>query len=263
MILVADNLHAINPVVAEAVNALDPGPIINIVRRCVAAGARALDINSGPLPKHSRRIFSFLVETVQSVTDLPLLLDTTNPEALEAGLSAAKNRAIINGFSLEPAKLDHILPLAKTYATSIIGYLLRPDSSVPATKGECLEVAVSVYEAARAAGLENEQLIIDPIITPVLWENGIQRNRDIVEVLRMLPDLLGYRVKTIAGISNLTTGQGNKTKKRILESAYLPMLASAGLDMAMLDIFHTETVQVAKACQAIMGEKVFTWAEIG
>ena len=144
-----------------------------------------------------------------------------------------------------------------------IGYLLNADSSVPATESDCLAAAMSIYDAALAAGIENEQLIIDPIITPVLWENGIQHNRALIDVVRMLPDLLGFPVKTIAGISNLTSGHGDRKKKQILESAYLPMLASAGLDMALLDIFHTDTVAAAKTCDAIMGGKVFTWAEIG
>jgi 5-methyltetrahydrofolate corrinoid/iron sulfur protein methyltransferase len=263
MILIADNLHVINPIVARAIHTFDPEPIREIVRRCVQAGANAIDINSGPLPKDPEARFTFLVETVQAVTDLPLLLDTTNPKALEAGLSVAKNKPIINGFSLEPAKLEHILPLAKKFGTDIIGYLLNPDSSVPMGEGECLNVAMAIHTAALAAGLDNNQLIIDPIITPLSWENGIQHNRDLINVLRMLPDLLGFPVKTIAGVSNLTSGQGNKTKKRILETAYLPMLASAGLNMALLDILHDETVKVAKACNAMMGEKVFTWAEIG
>lgn len=73
----------------------------------------------------------FMVETVQEVSDLPILIDIANPKALEAGLRVSRNKAIINGFSLEPAKLEPILPLTKKFETDIIGYLLYPNGHVP------------------------------------------------------------------------------------------------------------------------------------
>ena len=260
MILVSDNLQITHPDIDRAVKGMDPAPVQDLVRRCVAAGADAIDINSGPLARDPGKKMAFLVEAVQSVTDLPVVLDTTNPGALEAGLQVSKSRTVINGFSLEPVKLERILPLAKKYDVDIIGYLLYPNSHVPGDASERLGVAVELFGEFQKAGVDRERLIIDPIIAPVMWENGNRQDKEILSVLRTLPDLLGFPVRTIAGISNLTTGRGPRDKKLLLERAYLPMLAAAGLTMALMNVFHAETVLTARACNAICGEQIFTWA---
>ncbi|MGE0084646.1 MAG: dihydropteroate synthase [Desulfococcaceae bacterium] len=259
MILAADNLQITHQDMDQALRDMNPEPIRQMVRKCADAGADAIDINSGPLSRDPEKKMAFLVETVQEVTDLPLILDTANPRAMESGLSVSRNRTVINGFSLEPAKLEFILPLAKKYDADIIGYLLYPNSHVPHTEAERLEVAVELYAAFQKAGTENDRLIIDPVIAPVIWENGNRQDTEILSVLRNLPDLLGFPVRTIAGISNLTTGRGPKERKLLLERTYLPMLAASGLTLALLNIFHTETVAVAKACNALTDPKIFTW----
>ncbi len=262
MLIVADNLRITNRPVQAALDRMDQEPIRDMVTRCVAAGAQAIDINSGPLSRNPEEKMTFLVEAVQSATTLPLILDTSNPKAMEAGLIACRNKAIINGFSPEPRKLSAILPLAKKYHTDIIGYLLYPNSQVPVGEEDCIQVAIELFDAFKKAGLENEQLIIDPVVAPVIWENGIHHNRSILSVIRLLPDILGFPVRTIAGISNLATGSLPPETKRKLECAFLPMLAAAGLSMALINVFHRETLQTARICHSFLNPGVFSWAEI-
>ena len=100
MILVADNLQITNPLIQQAVDQMDPEPIETLVQHCEEAGAEAIDINSGPLTREPEKKMTFLIETVQSVTDLPILIDTVNPKAIKAGLQASKSNKIINGFSI-------------------------------------------------------------------------------------------------------------------------------------------------------------------
>jgi len=262
MLLVADNIRITDKKIESAVNELNPSPIQEMAKKCEAAGADAIDINSGPLSREPEKRMTFLVEAVQDVSDLPVLIDTANPKAMKAGLEANKKIAVINGFSLEPAKLEMMLPLAKKFQTRIIGYLLYPNGHVPHDGAERLNVAVLLYEAFQKAGLENDQLVIDPIIAPVMWQNGNIQNMDIISVIKTLHDLLGFNVSTIAGLSNLTSGQGDKEKKRLLESVYLPMLAASGLGMALMNMFHEETVMVAKACNILMNQKIFSWEDL-
>lgn len=265
MLLIADNLNVINPAIATAIDQLKSEPIQKRIKIYEEAGAQAIDINSGPLTRDPDKKMSFLVEAVQSATRLPLLLDTSNPNAVEAGLKTAQNQAVpptINGFSLEPQKLEQILPLAKKYHANIIGYLLTPDSQVPADEADCISVALELYEKFQAAGLANDQLIIDPVVAPVIWENGVRHNQNVVSVIRNLPDILGFDVKTIAGISNLTTGKIPPGKKLLMEEAFLPVLAGSGLSMALLNVFHTRTLQIARACEAMLGNGVFSWANL-
>jgi 5-methyltetrahydrofolate corrinoid/iron sulfur protein methyltransferase len=202
------------------------------------------------------------VEIVQSVTDLPILLDTTNPKAMAAGLSLSRNKTTINGFSLEPKRLESILPLAKQHNSDIVGYLLHPNGQVPQDEMERMGVAVQLFSETQKVGLAPDQLIIDPIIAPVLWENGHLQDAGILNVIRNLPDLLGFPVRSIAGISNLTTGRGEAEKKMLLERTYLSMLAASGLSMALLNIFHVETVRTALAGNKLLSKTIFSWEEV-
>jgi len=122
-------------------------------------------------------------------------------------------------------------------------------------------VAVDLYQAFQKTGLPDERLIIDPIVAPLMWQDGKNQDVEILSVLKNLPDLLGFPVKTIAGLSNLTTGKGPKGKKRLLETAYLGMLAGAGLNMVLLNVLHRETMEVAGACRIITQPGVFTWEQ--
>jgi 5-methyltetrahydrofolate corrinoid/iron sulfur protein methyltransferase len=192
MMLVADNIQITRAVIENAVRETAPEPIQAMVRECEAAGAQAIDINSGPLSRDPEKKMSFLVRAVQDVSDLPVFIDTANPVALEAGLRANRKTAVINGFSLEPAKVEAILPLAKTYDTDIVGYLLYPDSHVPKDASERLAVAVQLFEASEKAGVDRDRLIIDPIVAPILWPDGNFQNMEILTVIRTLPDLLGF-----------------------------------------------------------------------
>ena len=259
MHIVADNLTITNAVVADALKRRDPEPIRKLVRICEAAGAGMIDINSGPLTRNPEESMVFLVDSVRAATNLPLLLDTSNPAALEAGLQACGGRAIINGFSLEPDKLFLILPLARRFNTRIIGYLLYPDSNVPADGAERLTVALELYSRFSEAGLPPEQLIIDPVVPPLIWQNGQAQAMEVVSVIRTLPDLLGFKVDTIAGISNLTCGPGNQEQKPVFEQSYTAMLASAGLTMALVNVFHAGTMAAIRACNILTGTKVFSW----
>ncbi len=262
MQLIADNLHIVNSSVRNALKKLNPEPIKELVTKCEMAGADVIDINSGPLTRNPVGKMTFLVETVQSVTNLPVMIDTANPIAMEAGLKANKKTAIINGFSLEPVKLEQILPLAKKYKVDIIGYLLYPDGRVPNDASERFSLAIEILQAIQNQNIDQNQLIIDPVIVPLSWQNGSKQAREILDVIQNLPDILGFPVKTIAGLSNLASGHGYKGKRLLLEKTYLPMLASAGLSMALLNIFHDKTIEVGKACEPLVNPEVFSWAEL-
>ena len=199
------------------------------------------------------------METVEAATALPLLLDTTNAEALRAGLRICRRPVIINGFSLEPVKLERILPLAAEYNADIIGYLLGAGSQVPVEEDQMMALAVELYAAFSRTGLGPERLIIDPVIAPLRWDNGLRHNQAVVNVIRALPDLLGAPVRTIAGISNLASGPVPTARKIQLENAFLPMLAAAGLNMALLNVFHGPAVQTAVLCDALLGDRVFAF----
>lgn len=259
VLIVADNLQITNPVIAGAVDALDAKPVRSLVRKMIDCGAEAIDINSGPLSRDAETRMTFLVECVRSETNLPVLIDTTNPKAMKAGLDRAGGRVILNGFSLEPQKLSAILPLAVSAGVEIVGYLLYPNGHVPPDGDERMSVALELYETCMAQGLLAHQLIIDPIVAPLLWGDGNRQNTEILAVLKRLPDLLGHEVSTIAGLSNLTTGRKTGRETTVIETGFAGMLAGTGLTMALVNVFHTQTVELLKACKAITKPGIFSW----
>ena len=259
MLIVADNLRITQPVVREAVERAEPKPIQQLVRACADAGAQALDINSGPLTRNPAEKMTFLIRSVQSAIDLPLFLDTTNPTAMAAGLAACNRRAVINGVSLEPEKLKHILPLARRYDADLVGYLLRPDGHVPGDAAGRMEAAVQLFGECDRAGIPPERVIIDPIVAPLAWQDGNRQNMAVLEVIRTLPDLLGVRVRTMAGLSNLTTGAPDTATRRRYQCAFLPMLAAVGLDIVLMNGLDPELMSAAAACRNIAEGTVFSW----
>ena len=259
MKIIADNLRITKTDIQNALNTSDPGAIHDLVTQCEQKGAFAIDVNTGPLTKDPENKMTFFIEAVQSVTNLPVVIDTSNPAAMKAGLEAADNKAVINGFSLEPRKLEKILPLAKEYDADIIGFLLYSDSMVPKDVSSRCEIALELFEHVEAAGIAKEKLIIDPVVPPLAWEDGIIQARAVLEVIRTLPDLLGFPVKTIAGISNLTTGSKNQKKKNLVEQSYLAMLASAGLDYVLMDVLNNDTFNTAIVSDLFTKEDIFSW----
>jgi 5-methyltetrahydrofolate corrinoid/iron sulfur protein methyltransferase len=231
MILIADNLQIMQPTLGAALADLDPQPIQEMVLACRKAGAYMIDINAGPLPRDGDKKMAFLVNTVQEICDLPIVLDTANPSAIEAGLQAARNPVIINGFSPEPHKLEHILSLARKYQADIIGYLLTPEGHVLPNADERLQVAVDLLAEVEKVGLDQKHLIIDPVVVPVNWQDGHLQAGQVLRTIRDLPNVLGFEVRTVVGLSNLTAGAKRHPKRLLLEQVYLSMLAAAGLDM--------------------------------
>jgi len=101
------------------------------------------------------------------------------------------------------------------------------------------------------------------VVVPATWPDGPRHNRGVLALIRQLPDLLGTPVRTIAGLSNLSSGGRSLQGKMALEAGYLPMLAAAGLDMVLTNVFHPKTLAVAKVCGVLLKEGVFSWADLG
>jgi 5-methyltetrahydrofolate corrinoid/iron sulfur protein methyltransferase len=263
MRIIADNLRVTQKAIEIAVAENNPLPLQAVVKSCQAAGADGIDINSGPLYRDPESRMTFMVEAVQQVTHLPLILDTSNPKALEAGLLACKTPATLNGLSLEPAKLEHILPLATAHQADIVCYLLYPNGHVPPDSSERLNVAVSLYQKCLDAGIEPDRVIIDPVVAPLSWQDGLFQAREVLTVIKTLPELLGFPVRTIAGLSNLTAGARDPVKRLLAEQSYLPMLAASGLSMILMNVLNAESVRVARTCRLFSQESIFTWEMVG
>ncbi len=235
--LAADNINALNPLVAQALRGLDPGPIRELIKRCAKPGVDYIDINPGFLPARYEDRMAFLVEIAEETTDLGLILDSPNPRVLARGLAACRRTPILSALSREPHKIDGILPLAVQYKTPLIILLMDERSRVPVTMDERLALAVELREKAMQAGLSPSQLIFDPVLPNLSWPDATQHLREVVKTVRVLSgwSVFPEPARTMVGLSNLRSG----LRKRYpfdVESRYLAVLAGAGLEMVLADV---------------------------
>ncbi|MGD9503729.1 MAG: dihydropteroate synthase [Syntrophobacteraceae bacterium] len=249
MIIVADNLHVLNPVVADAMRRLDPEPLRELAIRCQCAGAQWIDVNPGYLSRRNEDRMAFMVETLQNaVPGMRLVLDSPSPRVLANGLAACRETPILNALSLEKEKLEEILPLAVEHHTSLVILLMDERSYTPPTMDEKLALAVELRERALAAGLPHENLIFDPVIPNLSWPEAFGQVSEIVRVVRLLASgaVFGEPARLIVGLSNLRSGLRNRYPVS-LDSACLGLLSGAGLDHVLCDVLDPNLMETVGA----------------
>jgi len=249
MIVVAsDNLHALNPDVAEAVRKLDPKPLQELAVRCVRAGAGLLDINPGYLSRRYQDRMAFVVEAVQEVVSVPLILDSPSPEVLARGLSVCRQTPILNALSLEEHKLREILPLAVQYKTPLVLLLMDDHSFTPPQMEEKIALALELRARALEAGMNAEDLIFDPVLPNLSWPDAFSQVAQVIETIQMLSvgAIFQDPAQTMVGLSNLRSGVRRRYPLNV-EATCLSLLAGAGLRFVLANVLDPEimaTVQL-------------------
>ncbi len=241
MILIGESINIMSKSLGPAMRERNPKPIQDMAKAETKAGADYLDINIGPARKAGDELMTWVVQTVQAVSDLPLSLDTTNPVAMEAGLKACKGKALINSISLQPDRLTAELPLVSRYNASMIGLLWGVDGMPRDANERCMHTVDIVYKA-NEKGIPNENIWIDPIASPISVE--INQVKACVEFMGMLGDI-APGCKSTVGLSNISNGAPDHLRPH-LNRTYLIMLMRNGLYSAIVDVFDSELVKIAR-----------------
>ena len=250
MLIAADNLHGLNAAVIKAMESLDARPIELLVRQCEDHGADYIDINPGYLSPAKEDRIVFLVETVQKVTSLPLILDSPNPRVLRRGLEACNEPPILSALTLEKRKLQDLLGLAVESGAELVILLLDEASFSPATLEEKIALATVLKEQAAQAGVPTQNLIFDPVLPSLSWDDSFLRVRETVKTVRFLSTGAVFQepVRTMAGLSNLRSGFRRIFPAQI-EYTCLTLLAGAGLDILLCDVLNPELKNAISAMQ--------------
>jgi 5-methyltetrahydrofolate corrinoid/iron sulfur protein methyltransferase len=238
VVLIGENINIMSQTIGPALKGRDPKPIQELARQEDKAGIDYLDLNIGPARKAGEEMLVWAVKTAQEVTSKPLSLDTTNLAAMRAGLAVHKGRALIN--SISPAR-EEGLPLAKEFNADMIG-LMWGKEGMPRDANERCVLCVDLVYKANALGIPNENIWIDPIVTPVSGE--INQLKACIEFMSMLPDI-APGCRTTVGLSNVSNGTPAHLRP-YLNRTYLIMLMKYGLYSAIVDAFDTELIKVAK-----------------
>lgn len=243
MFLIGENLNVMRTALGKAFKDRDPGPIAEEALRQKNMAMDWIDINLGPAAKGGPELMEFVVKTVQeAIGDTPpLCLDTSNIEAMEAGLAVHKGKAIINSIMCKPERYDRMIPLARKYKAYMIALMWGPDG-LPRDENERAALAVELIYAANEAGVPNEDIFVDGIVTPI----NIQQPQlvSLMAFLEMLQDI-SPGVKSTCGLSNLSNGVPNDLRP-ILNQTFMVMLERKGMYSCIAEAYDETLIDIAR-----------------
>jgi 5-methyltetrahydrofolate corrinoid/iron sulfur protein methyltransferase len=242
MLLIGESLNVISTKIGQAFKQRDPVPIQEEANQQKELGMDFIDINLGPARKGGPELMEWVVKTVQEVVDdVPLALDTSNIEAIEAGLVVCKGKAMINSIMCRKERYEKMLPLCAKYNAYMIALLWGPQG-MPRDENERAELAVELVYAANEAGIPNEDIFVDGIAAPV----NVQQDQvfSLLQFMPMVKDL-GEGLKSTCGLSNVSNGPPDHLRP-ILNRTYLVMLERNGLYSAIADAYDKDLVDIAR-----------------
>ena len=210
------------------------------------AGAQVLDVNAGLPGIDEAATLEQLVKDLQAITDLPLQLDSSNPEALSHALRIYNGKPIVNSVNGEQKTLDTILPLCKKYGAAVVGLALD-EHGIPADAEGRFAIAKRIAAAANAAGIPNEDIYIDCLtLTASAQQEGAVQT---LEALTRCKKELG--VRTVLGVSNISFGL---PCRGYLNTTFLTMAMSAGLDLAIMNPNTPEMMAAVRAYRVLTSQ---------
>lgn len=210
----------------------------------VQAGATMLDVNAGIPLADEPKILAEAIELVQSITDLPLSIDSSIVEALESGLAVYKGKALVNSVTGEEERLEVVLPLVKKYGAAVVA-ISNDETGISEDPDERFKVAKKIVERAQDFGIPASDVVVDPLVMPIGALGGA--GKSVFRLIRRLREEL--KVNTTCGASNISFGLPNR---HALNATFLSMAMGAGMTSAIMNPLHQEEMT------GIMGANVMS-----
>ena len=238
----------------EQVRAGDLSAIIKDVNAQVAGGADMLDVNMGVPLTDEADLMRQAIKMVQELTDLPICIDSSVLEALEAGLQTYQGRALVNSTTGEDDRLDHILPLVKKYDAAII-CLPNDETEIPMTVADRLKITEKILRACDKHGISHDRIVIDPLAMPIGAEP--QAGNLFFETVHEIKQR--WDLNMTCGASNVSFGMPNR---HAINAAFLPAAMAVGLTSAVMDARTPEIVSAVRATDILLGNDQYGGAWI-
>jgi 5-methyltetrahydrofolate--homocysteine methyltransferase len=209
----------------------------------VAAGAAMLDVNAGIPLADEPGILAKSIELVQSITDVPLVIDSSIVSALEAGLAVYKGKPLLNSVTGEEDRLESVLPLVKKYGCAVVA-ISNDDTGISQDLDVRFQVAKTIVERAEDHGIPRCDVVVDPLAMPIgaIGTAGKQ----VMQLVARLRDELG--VNSTCGASNISFGLPNRS---VMNTTFVTMAAGAGLTSAIVNPLHPEMMSGIRAADVI------------
>ena len=215
------------------------------VEQQVAGGATMLDVNMGVPLADEAELLAKAVTMVQELTDLPLCIDSSVIEALEAGLGAYQGKALVNSITGERERMDAILPIVKRHGAAVIA-LPNEEDEIPDEPERRLEITKKILDVAVGEyEIPLEDIVIDPLAMPVGADTTLVKTT--LRTIELIHDELGLNMTLGAG--NVSFGMPNRPA---LGAAFLPMAMQCGLTSAIMDVRSPQMVEAVKAADLLL-----------
>ena len=211
----------------------------------VEAGAQMLDVNAGVPLADEPALLAEAVRRVQSVTDVPLSIDSSVIEALEAGIDAYVGKPLVNSVTGEPEVMERVLPLVAEAGAAVVA-ISNDETGISEDPDVRFEVAKRIVHAAADYGIDNSDVVVDPLVMPIgaMGTAGQQ----VFRLVRRLREELA--VNTVCGASNVSFGLPNR---HAVTGAFLSMAIGAGMTSAIMNPLHSETKSAVMAADVLTG----------
>ncbi len=248
MIVVAENINVMSKKLGKAMKLRDPKPIQEVAVALTEAGADYLDLNIGPAKKDGAERLAWIIDVVREVVKTPLYLDTTNMDAIEAGVKHIADKydepikPVINSIMAIEARMDRLFPLAQKYNAAAVALLWGPEG-IPRDSNERGELAAGLQSKALEYDVNPADLWYDPIVTPV----SSQQNQveSCTEFMRDYLPAIAPDSTSTCGLSNVSNGAPDKLRP-IINQVYFAMLKRLGLKGAIVDPYDKGLMDIAR-----------------
>ena len=211
----------------------------------INAGAQILDVNAGVPLADEPKILADSIKLIQSISDVPLCIDSSIVKALKCGLEAYQGKALLNSVTGEEERLETVLPLVKQFGCAVIG-ISNDDSGISEDINVRFEVAKKIVERAMDYGIPKEDVLIDPLVMPIGAINDA--GKQVLELIKKLQNEL--QVNTTCGASNLSFGLPNRHG---LNTAFIAMAIANGMPCAITNPLEKEIMQSIRGANVVMG----------
>ncbi len=250
-ITIGERIHCISPVIREAMNTMNPEPILQRAREQIEAGATYLDVNIGPAESNGEELMKWAVKTIQENCDnVPLALDTSNRKAIEAGISVynrSKGKPIVN--SADAGGRIENIDLAA--ANDAIVIALCSAEGIAADNDERMMHCTNMLERGLSLGMEETDLWFDPLFLVI---KGMQdKQKEVLEAIKMFSDM---GLNTTGGLSNISNGMP-KHIRPIMDSAMVAMAMQNGFTSAIVNPCDKRLMETIKSCDIILNNSLY------
>lgn len=253
MFIIGEKLNSTRKKVREMIENRDIALIQDLARKQMESGADMLDVNSSAAGGDKAENMSWLVKTVQEVVDVPLCIDSPNPEEIKIGLETHdwdKGKALVNSITGEKEKIDRLLPVIKRYHCAVIA-LAMDERGISDHSKTRVEIADRLIKLLREAGLPFQDIYIDPLVVPIGTndQNGLITMETIRCVREAYPE-----VRIVTGLSNISFGL---PERKLINQVFMMLTMGCGMDAAIIDPTDKRMMAMIKTASVLLGEDRF------